>query len=209
MVPILPLIGAGLGAINTIGRFFGGRKQKREAKKIKPIWEQYQTNPFANKQLGLANTLFNSRMAGAPQMEQNILSAQGNQLANINRNATDASQALALGAASQGTADEAFSKLGIMEAENKYNMLGNLNAAYGNLINEGDKEYQSKLMKYKMDVDRKDALMASGANNQYGAVSDMSSLAFGLGGLFGNNPFARKRKATIGGTGGDMANIGG
>ena len=55
-------------------------------------------------------------------------------------------------------------------------MLQNLNQAYGGLINEGDKEYQSMFQKFGMDTQQKNALMGGGAQNMFGAFSDLASL---------------------------------
>lgn len=187
----LPLlaIGAGLGIANSIGRFISGGKQKREARLINPIWQQYQTSPYAKAQLGLAQQMFGGRMAGAAGLEQNITSNKANTISNINRGATDAGQALALATGAQGQADNAYSKLAINEAQNKQMMLGNLNQAYGQMIGEGDKVYNSMLQKYQMDSQRKDALNNAGMMNKAGAVSDMASMAFSLGGIQNNGGF--------------------
>jgi hypothetical protein len=180
-------IGAGLALAGAAGRFFGGVKQKKEARKINPVFNQYQANPLAKKQLGLAQNMFAGRMAGAPALERNIFSSQANTLDSISRNATDASQALALASGTQGSTNEALSNLQNQELLNKQMMLQNLNQAYGTNIREGDKEYESMLQKYMMDSQRKDALTSSGAQNKYGAISDLSSMAFTLGmGNFGN-----------------------
>lgn len=182
-------IGAGLGLANSIGRFISGGKQKREARLINPIWHQYETSPYAKSQLGIAQQMFGGRMAGAAGLEQNITSNKANTISNIQRGATDASQALALAAGAQGQADNAYSKLAIDESQNKQMMLGNLNQAYGQMIGEGDKVYQSQLQKYQLDSQRKDALNSAGMQNKYGAVSDLSSMAFSLAGIQNNGGF--------------------
>lgn len=186
MNPLMALGGvAALG--NMVGRFISGAQQAKESKKINPIWQQYQTNPFAKQQLATAQQSYNGRMAGASQLQNNIYSSQGNTIDAINRNATDSSQALALAAGAQGQTNQSLQDLQIKEAQNKQMMLQNLNQAYGVNIGEGDKEYDSMLQKYSMDTQRKDALRSSGAQNKYGAVSDLASMAFtgGTSGLFG------------------------
>lgn len=191
----IPIIAAGA---NMIGKFISGAKQTSESKKINPVFNQYQSSPFAKQQLGLAKQLFGGRMFGAPQLQNNIFSNQANTLDAVNRNATDASQALAIAAGTEGQTNEALNDLQIKEAQNKAMMLQNLNQAYGVNIDEGDKEYQSMLEKYGMDVQRKDALRNAGAQNKYSAVSDLASMGFSLGtsGMFGGglgklklNPF--------------------
>lgn len=193
----LPLLaaGIGLGLANAAGRFISGIGQKKESKKINPIFNQYKSSPFAGQQLSLAQQLYGGRMFGAPQLERNIFSNQANQMGNVSRNATDSSQLLALGAAGQGLTNQSLSDLQTTEAQNRYNMLGNLNRAYGTMIGEGDKEYESMFQKYQMDAQRKDALRNAAAQNKYGAISDLSSMAFTLGtsGLNFGNIFGNKK----------------
>jgi hypothetical protein len=196
-------IGGLFSLAGGIGKFASGVQQVKESKKINPIFNQYKSSPFAKQQLGIAQNMFNGRMAGAGGLERNLQSSQASQMANAGRNATDSSQLLALGGASQGLTNDALGDLQIREAQNKQAMLQNLNQAYETNIGEGNKEYDSMLEKYKMDSQRKDALRSSGAQNKYGALSDMASLGFsaagagGLGSMFG------------GGGGGGMQQFGG
>lgn len=181
-----------IGSLFKIGQ---GIKQNKAAKKINPVWQQYQENPYAKQQLGTAQNLFNAPMFGGTELQQKVFANQGNAIGNINRNATDGTQALAMGALAQGQTNDALQDYQIKNAQNKYSMLNNLNAAYGGMIQEGDKVYNSVLQKYMMDVQRKDNLQASGAQNIYGGLDDITSQAIqvagmglpGLGGLFGKN----------------------
>lgn len=185
----LPLlaIGAGLSLANSIGRWVGGNKQNKLADKINPVFNQYQASPYAKSRLGLANQLFNSRMAGASAMEKNIFSNQANYQGAVERTATDSSAALAAAAAGQGQTNQSLSDLLTAEKQNKYETLGNLNQAYEGMIREGDKEYDSMKYKFEQDMAQKNALREAGMQNKYGAVSDLSSLAIQLSGLnFGN-----------------------
>lgn len=191
----LPLmaIGAGLGAISSIGKFIFGNKQRKEGKKINPIFNQYQASPYAKQQLGIAQQMFNGRMAGAAGLERNIFSNQATQLNRLAQNSTDPTQLLSLGAQSQGQTNQALQQLAIQEAMNKQAMLGNLNQAYGANIQEGDKVYNSMLQKFQMDTAQKNALLGGGASNMFGALGDLSSLGIQAGQLFG-------KKQPIGGT---------
>jgi hypothetical protein len=172
----LPLmaIGAALGGLGAIGKGIFGAKQNKLANKIHPKWEQYKTNPYASQQLGMAQQLFNGRMFGAANQERNIQSNLANFNANVSRNATSGSQAIALAAAGQGQADQSFANLQTQELQNQYGLLGNLNNAYGQMIEEGRMEHQSMQQKYQMDVNEKNALRGAGANNMFGALSDLS-----------------------------------
>lgn len=186
----LTAIGAGLGALGAVGKWIFGGKQRKEGKKINPIFNQYQTSPYAKQQLGIAQQMFQGRMAGATGLERNIFSNQANQLGNISRSASDPSQLLSMGAMAQGQTNDALQQLAIQEAMNKQAMLGNLNQAYGGMINEGDKQYQSMLQKFQMDTAQKNALMGGGAQNMFGALGDLGSLGIQAGQLFGKKQTA-------------------
>jgi len=140
-------VGIGVGALAGVAKYFLGKKQDNLANKINPNYVPYQANPLAKQQLGMAQQFLNGRMAGAGMLEQNIANAQANQMANIGRNATDSSTALSLGAAAQGQANNAYNNLQTKEAQNKYNLLDNLNAAYATNIREGDKVYNDQFQK--------------------------------------------------------------
>lgn len=205
-LPLVPLIGAGIGLLG--GLLKGGQRKKanRELDKLLKQDPTYSKSPFAASQLGLANQYLNARMAGAPQMEQNILASQGNANSAISKYSTDASQALSAAAGAQGQADQSFSDLGVMEAQNKYNMLENLNRAYGVNIAEDDKVYADKVRKFGVLADIKGAKIQNNAgklDDIFGGV--MGGLNTGLyaSSVFGMNPFARRN-----GTAGLGATIG-
>lgn len=195
-------IGAGLNALGSIGRGIFGGKQQKLANKINPQWSQYTTSPFAKQQLATAQNAYNARMAGAAGMEQNIYNSQASTQSNINRNARSSAQALALAGGLQGQTNDAFGNLAIQEAQNKTNLLGNLNQGYQALVSEGDKEYQSKLEKYKMDLQQQAALRGAGVNNMFGAVNDIAGLLGTLGqgqqqNQFWRNLFGGGNNATV------------
>lgn len=184
-------IGAGLGALNSLGRFFLGNKQNNLANQINPVYKERQISPYAQQNLGITQQMFGARMPGAAEAARNIAANQASQMSNITRNATDSSQALALGAATQGATNQAYTNLGIQEGQMKYGLLDNLNNAYGQMTQELDKQQQDMLRKYGLDLEAKSGLRASGAANQYGALSDLSSLGIMLGqyaGMGGNKP---------------------
>ena len=186
-LPALALAGTVLGGLGSVGKWLFGNKQRKEGKRINPVFNPYQASPYAKQQLGIAQQLFGGRMPGATALEQNIYQNQANTLGNVSRNATDSSQLLSLGAMAQGQTNNAFQNLAIQEAQNKQAMLQNLNQAYGTNIQEGDKVYNSMLQKFQMDTAQKNALMGGGAQNMFGALGDLSSLFLQGSQLFGNN----------------------
>jgi hypothetical protein len=173
------------------------KRQKNANKALDKLLTQeptYESSKYPGMQLGLAQQLFNGRMAGAPQLEKNIFTAQANEQGNINRNATDSSQALALGAATQGQTDAALQGLQTKEQQNKYSMLQNLNEAYGNMIREGDKSYQDKVRKFGDLASIRGQQQQNKTNALNGVFNGLNSdinqgigiLSMGMGGGFGN-----------------------
>lgn len=190
-----PLSALGLvgGIVGGVGGLFGNRKSNRRLEDLIKQNPTYKQNPVAGQRLALAQQLLNARMPGAASLERNIFSNQANALGQINRNATDASQALALASASQGQTNQAFNQLGIQESQDYYNRLQNLTGAQQGMIEEGDKVYQDQVRKFQ------DLAAIRGAQNQnrQNTWQGISNLGFGLanfgmaggdnglGGLFG------------------------
>lgn len=174
-------VGAIAGGIGGLVKLGLGIHQDHLANEINPVWQQYKTSPYAQAQLGIAQQSYNGRMAGAGYQQSNIANSQGNYLNNVNRNATDSSQALALAGVSQGQANNAYQNLGAEEAQNKNAMLQNLNQAYGAMTDEQWKEYQSMLTKYQMDSGTQNALRSGAWNDISGAANDIGSTAVAYG----------------------------
>ena len=144
-----------------------GLTAKKSNKVLEGLLSQdpsYAKNPLVAQQFGLAQNLFGSRMFGAPQEERNIFANNANFNAQVGRNATDGSQALALAAAGQGQTDQAFQNLQLREQQNKYGMLANLNNAYGAMIGEDDKVFNDKVRQFGTKASIKGAQMQNVAN---------------------------------------------
>ncbi len=169
------LIGLGLGTVGAIGGLISSFGNNSKLDKLYRQDPTYAANPIAAQRMGLAQNLLNSRMPGATAMERNIYGNQANQLANINRNATDGSQALALGAASQGQTNQAFQNLATQEQQDYYNRLQNYTGAQQGMIQEGDKVYQDQLRRYG-DLS---AITGAKIQNTANAWKSLSSLGFG------------------------------
>jgi hypothetical protein len=170
----LPLlaIGTALGGLGALGKTATGFMQNAQANKINPVWN----DTFVNNRLGIAQGMFNGRMAGASDLERNIASAQGANIQNINRNATDASQALALAQGSQTMASDAYNDLQIKEAQNKYAMLENLNNAYS-------AANQNMLQKFGIETQAKAATREGAFKNIFGGINDAAALGITAGQL--------------------------
>lgn len=184
-------VGGALAGLGQLGRFGLGLKQNKLANKINPQYNPYKANPLAAQNLAQTQLMFGGRMAGAANAERNIAASGASQIGNINRNATDSAQALALASGVQGATNQAFTDLQAREQQQKVGMLDNLNRAYAMSIQEGDKEYQDMMRKYQLELEAKTALRNAGLGNMYGAINDTSSLLTlaGMGGFNtkGNN----------------------
>lgn len=171
---MLGLLGGIIGGISALGKIGTGIFQNSQANKIDPQYTPYEVSQYAKNRLALAQNLFGGRMFGAPELERNILASQSNYLNSVGRNASDSGQALAMGALAQGQTNQSMQDLQIQEAQNKYNMLNNLNQSYQGMINEGDKVYQDMMNKYQLDIEQKNALRDSAFSNIFGGVNDIA-----------------------------------
>lgn len=198
------IFGGILGGLADIGKIGLGLIQNHQANKINPVYNPYEESPYAKEKLGIAEQLFGGRMFGAPELERNLLNSQSNYLANVNRNATDSGQALALAAGAQGMTNQGFQNLQIQEAQNKYNLLNNLNQGYQGMITEGDKVYQDMLNKYQLDVAEKTALRGAAFNNIFGGISDIGGglIQGGTAGWFDKKPKSQIAPSVNSGGGG-------
>lgn len=178
-------------AMSTVGGIFNAKAGIKADKRLSQLIKEdpkYTSSPYAAKTLGLAQTLLNSRMAGASAREKNIFGAGANAMGNVTRNATDSSQALALGAGIQGQQNDAFGSLQMQEGQDYYNKLNNLNQAnqgmtaeHKDLFDDQVRRWQDQvntvMTQYKMRTRGGDSV------SQWGA--GLSSMGGGMGGMGG------------------------
>lgn len=156
-------VGGALGTIGTIFANLEGDKTRRKLNRLQGEDPTYTESPYAKSRLGLASQLLNSRMPGATAMERNIQSNQANFNAQVDRNATGGSQALALAAAGQGETNNAFNQLGISEAQDYYRRVDNMNQANEGMTQEHTKSFDDNVRKWQ---DKVNILMARNAIRQ-------------------------------------------
>jgi hypothetical protein len=169
-------IGLAGGLVGAIGKMFGRGKANRQMDKLLREDPQYSANPLAAERLQLARTLLNSRMPGAASAERNILTGQAGQIGNINRNATDASQAIAAAAGVGADTNNAFEGLANQEAMDFQRRQGNLSNAQEGMIQEGDKVFNDQVRRF----DNKVAVRGAQNQNRQANWGDVSNLGFGL-----------------------------
>lgn len=185
--PYSAIAGAGLALAGGIGSIFATRRANKDLEKLISQNPTYNVNPVAKDRLALAEMLLNSRMPGATAIERNIYGTQANQLANINRGATDASQALALASGVQGQSNQAFQDLGVAEAQDYQRRYGNLVGAQEGMINEGDKQYQDQVRRFQ-DLAQIRAAQAANRQAIWGTIGNLgqAGMNFGMAGGFNN-----------------------
>lgn len=194
------------GAFSTVGLAFNiaaGLKWDKEMSKLKDKDPAYTSSPYAQNNLGFAQTLLNSRMGGAAARERNLYGSQANAVSNINRNATDSSQALAAAAAAQGQTNAGFDDLQMREAQdaaNKQNNLFNANkdmtVEHKDLFDDSVRRWQDQVniitAQYKArkqggdDISNYGAQMGSSIGGMMGGLGGGSFGGGGRGGGGGN-----------------------
>lgn len=197
MIPILAAAGLVSGIAGLIGQ---GAQRKKANQQLETLISQnpaYTANPLAGQRLGLARTLLNARMPGAIAAERNIYTNQGNQLAGVDRNATDASQALAAKAGIGASTNNAFQDLGQQEAADYQRRYNNFTGAQEGVINEGDKVYSDSVRRFGDEVSMRGAQQENKANTwrditNFGSGLMNFGVAGGMQGLFGGGETNRQ-----------------
>lgn len=121
----------------------------------------YTRSAYPGFQLGTAQNTLMSRIPGMDQYLRGKDATYGTQLSNINKNATDASQALALGAAAGGERDSVSDNMLGMQMDWKKFGLSNLNDAYGAMTNEDRYVNENKQTNFQNEVSLEGARAAN------------------------------------------------
>jgi hypothetical protein len=177
------------GLIGSLSSLFGGKRQAKKNMNDINTLGVYKENPYASQQLALGQNLYNARMGGAVAQEQNIMAGQANSQAAINRNATDASQALALAAGLQGQTNESFSDLATKEAADRLNRAGLLMQGQNTMIAEGDKVWGDKLRHLQQKI----GVRSVQAQNQHNAMQGIGSTLSMFGNMWDEGQFQKKQ----------------
>lgn len=174
-----------VGVAGGIGNMFAMGKANKRLKRLQADDPRYQISDVAKERLATAQLLLNARMPGAAAAERNIYGAQANTQANVARNSTDSSQALALGAASQAQTNQAFQNLGQTEAEDYYNRLQNLTGAQQGMIGEQDKLFQDDVRRFENRAQIEGA-QAQNTSNMWKSIGNLgfAGMNFGISGGF-------------------------
>lgn len=156
-------MGAGLALAGLqIGKsiwdmFQNGRQRKQNTAMVNELGE-YQADSNVSQNLSLAKSLFNARAAGAASAEQNIMSNQATTTGAVERNATDATQALSVIEGVNNNTNNAVAQLQTNEAVDQQRRFGQLQNSISMNNQEIGKVWADKLRKLNMRL---------GINNDY------------------------------------------
>ena len=165
------IVAAGIAAVGAGYKIARGIQQNNLAKRV--VVPNATLNP--NPSIPLAQQMFNGRMPGAANAEQNIQTNQANSTASVDRNATNSGQALALISAIQGQSNNAYQGLNQQEGNYKLNAFNNL----ANLTStEQERQYMDQVRKRQEGINEKSYLRGSGAQNVSGGINDLGSAAY-------------------------------
>lgn len=174
-------------AMSTVGGIFSaiaGIKADKSLEKLIGQDPRYTSSPYAANNLGMAQQLLNSRMAGAGAREKNIQTSGANARAGISRNTTDSSQALALMAGMQGQEGQQYNDLAMQEGQDAAMKQQNLMGANNAMTAEHKDLYDDEVRRWQDQVNTvmtQYKMRQKGGNDvgQWGA--GLSSMGGGMG----------------------------
>lgn len=179
------IIGAGIGLAGGIGKAIGRGRSNRQLRALQAQMPVYAIDESIKRRLGLAQTLLNARMPGAAAAERNIYQTQANQMAGAERAATDPNQLLLTGAGAAGQANQAFTQLGQVEAQDWQRRYGNLVSAEESMALEKQREFEQRMRNYQMQAQIQGAIN----ENRQNMFGDISNAGFGAAYLGASGAF--------------------
>lgn len=177
------------GAVALASGIYKGIQAKKQRNKLNNEVDKlgtYQENPLARQMLGYAQSIYNGRMAGATNAEQNIMANRANTIAAVERGATDSGQVISAASESQRMSDMAVNELGQLESQDKINRYGLLQNAAMGVINERDKEWQDKVRATNQRMAIYGVYSKNMTDAVDGAASGITSLGTGALGAMGS-----------------------
>lgn len=184
MAWIAGAVGAALSIVGGIASNISGDKTRKKLEQLGNSDPQYIPSEDAKQRMGLAQSLLNARMPGSAAVEKNIAVQQANTQGNVQRNATDSSQSLALAAAGQGQADSAYQQAGIAENQDYMGRVNNYNSANQGMVEEHQTQYNDSVRRWQDQVNI--ALQRHAIRQQQGQnMSNMGASVSSMGGMGG------------------------
>jgi hypothetical protein len=180
-----PIVGAALSSIATIGGNLDKDKLRSQMLKVGGQDPTFTQSGEVNDEYNLAKLMMNARMPGAQQLEQNVSATGAAADANVDRSATDASQALAMKSVNQDNTNKGFQNLAQMENQNQQQNFQNLGYATGMKSQQEMTKYEDNVRRWQdtMNILLKRGDIKSGEWQSVANLgSQFSSMNFGGGG---------------------------
>ena len=197
-----------MGTVGTIFSAIAGMKWDKEMDKLKEKDPEYSSSPYAANNLGMAQQLLNSRMAGASARERNIQTSGANARAGISKNVTDSSQALAMMAGMQGQEGQQYNDLAIQEGQDAYQKQNNLFNANKDMTVEHKDLFDDKVRRWQDQVNMITAQYKArkqGGSDIGQLGSGLSSMGGGMGGGGGSGVGSAAASGAMSGIGMGMS----
>lgn len=170
-----------MGTVGTIFSAIAGIKADKKLGELINRDPDYEQSPYAKNNLGLAQQLLNSRMAGAQARSNNIQTSGANARAGIGRNTTDSSQALALMAGMQGQEGQQYNDLAMQEGQDAAMKQQNLFNANTGMTAEHKDDFDDSVRRWQ---DQVNTVMTQYKMRKQGG-SDIGQLGAGLSSMGG------------------------
>lgn len=166
-------VNLGLSGAQTAYGIFQQQKAQNELKKL-GARPEYQVQPEAYKQLGIAQGLASNRnLPGQQDMEAMIDAQTGNAVTDINRSGGSMADRMAAIAAAYAGGTTQKAGIGLQAQQQYLNNLQNLQQAYGQMVAEKDKVFGSKQQNYDFKAAALQALLGAGIQNIGGGIQGM------------------------------------
>ena len=166
-------VNLGLSGAQTAYGIFQQQKAQNELKKL-GARPEYKVQPEAYKQLGIAQGLASNRnLPGQQDMEAMIDAQTGNAVTDINRSGGSMADRMAAIAAAYAGGTTQKAGIGLQAQQQYLNNLQNLQQAYGQMVAEKDKVFESKQQNYDLKAMALQALLGAGIQNIGGGIQGM------------------------------------
>ncbi len=181
----LALAGGGVALVGAARKGIVGMKQKKEAEAMNPIRPEYEIPEAQQQQLALYKGLSNqSRMPGQTQMEDQINASTSTGLAAMQGAAGSAQDILAGASNMAGNQNRQLAGLGIESSRQRRQAEGLYGQSLGQMAQYQDQAFNlNEMVPFMNEVEKKEALMASGMANIDTAWQGTSDSLLGLSGI--------------------------
>jgi hypothetical protein len=170
---VIPIVLAAMSLASAGAKAAAAKHQAKQLDLLNKKTGEKQESADINSLVGEAKTQLHSRAPGAAAAEQGIFAQQANTMAGINRNATDATQALSLLGAIQGRGNDALVNLATLDSKHANDMLGAYQSVLGLNAQDDAQVWADKLRQYNTQA----SIIGTKTANQ------MAALDSGINGL--------------------------